>query len=560
MSARNSEVEPNRRGRNINALRTMLQLAVVALAYWLAAGASLRLALVHGQVTPIWPPTGIALVAILIFGRRVWPSIFLAALAVNLPIGPSPLGALAIAAGNTLAPLTAAALLKRAGFRIELDRPRDAAAIIVLGALLAMAISATVGTSVLVLSGAVPTGSFWSTWAVWWTGDAMGVLLVAPFLLSMLPNARSQAQTLRTTAALIGLLIVVGVLTFVLFQNHLRLEYLVFPLIIFAAWRFRLRGAAPAALIASGIAIWAAVQGTGPFGTETLIEKMVTLQVFNVCVALTSLVLTSFVEAHERAEEMTRLYVSANAASQTKSAFLNMAAHELMTPLTVLDGYLSLLSGGSVGQPPESWKAPLGILQSKARELERIVDELLTASRLEVIPPRPERELLDLRKVVEDAVERVRPRADLLSAEVNVELPRQAVPVEADSDKLGRVLDELINNAFTYTIRAPRLLIELSTRSRRAIVRVEDNGVGISNDEREQVFGRLYRAADPQVVVPGIGLGLYISRQLVESYGGSLVVERSTPGAGSAFTLTLPLSRTIWAKQLQDAERQLIQT
>ncbi len=560
MSARNSEVEPNRRARNMNELRTLLQLAVVALAYWLAAGASLRLALVHGQVTPIWPPTGIALVAILIFGRRVWPSIFLAALAVNFPIGPSPLGALTIAAGNTLAPLTAAALLKRAGFRIELDRPRDAAAIIVLGALLAMAISATVGTSVLVLSGAVPTDSFWSTWAVWWTGDAMGVLLVAPFLLSLLPNARSQAQTLRTAAALIGLLIAVGALTFVLFQNRLRLEYLVFPLIILVAWRFRLRGAAPAALIASGIAIWAAVQGTGPFGTETLIEKMITLQVFNVCVALTSLVLTSFVEAHERAEEMTRLYVAANAASQTKSAFLNMAAHELMTPLTVLEGYLSLLAGGTVGQPPESWKAPLGILLSKTRELERIIDELLTASRLEVIPPRLEREVLDLRRVVEDALERVRPRADLLSAEVTVKLPPRPVPVEADADKLGRVLDDLINNALTYTIRPPRLRVGLSTRSRRAIVRVEDNGVGIPQDDRERVFSRLYRVDDPQVVVPGIGLGLYISRQMAERYGGSLVVERSTPGVGSVFALTLPLSRTVSAKQLQDAERELIRT
>ena len=544
----------------MNELRTLLQLAVVALAYWLAAGASLRLALVHGQVTPIWPPTGIALVAILIFGRRVWPSIFLAALAVNFPIGPSPLGALTIAAGNTLAPLTAAALLKRAGFRIELDRPRDAAAIIVLGALLAMAISATVGTSVLVLSGAVPTDSYWSTWAVWWTGDAMGVLLVAPFLLSLLPNPRSRAQTLRQAAALIGLLIAVGALTFVLFQNRLRLEYLVFPLIILAAWRFRLRGAAPAALIASGIAIWAAVQGTGPFGTETLIEKMITLQVFNVCVALTSLVLTSFVEAHERAEEMTRLYVAANAASQTKSAFLNMAAHELMTPLTVLEGYLSLLAGGTVGQPPESWKAPLGILLSKTRELERIIDELLTASRLEVIPPRLEREVLDLRRVVEDALERVRPRADLLSAEVTVKLPPRPVPVEADADKLGRVLDDLINNALTYTIRPPRLRVGLSTRSRRAIVRVEDNGVGIPQDDRERVFSRLYRVDDPQVVVPGIGLGLYISRQMAERYGGSLVVERSTPGVGSVFALTLPLSRTVSAKQLQDAERELIRT
>src|SRR4051812_22183201 len=164
-----------------------LRLASVALAYYVAAELGLRLALVHGQVTPIWPPTGIALVAILFFGNRVWPAIAVAALAVNLPIGPSLVGAVSIAAGNTLAPVAAAALLRRAKFRLELDRLRDAAAIIVLGALVGMAISATVGSLVLLWSGRVDLISFPQTWAVWWTGDAMGVLLVAPFLLGFLP-------------------------------------------------------------------------------------------------------------------------------------------------------------------------------------------------------------------------------------------------------------------------------------------------------------------------------------------------------------------------------------
>src|ERR1700674_4205240 len=320
MSDRVSKVGVSAAGKRVSVVIVVLQAAVVALSYWVAATVSLRLALVHGQVTPIWPPTGIALVAILVFGRRVWPAVFLAALAVNLPIGPSPLGAAFIAAGNTLAPLSAAALLKRAGFRLALDRLRDAAAIILLGGLVAMTISATFGTSVLVLWGGVPLDSFWSTWAVWWTGDAMGVLLVAPFILSLLPNATAPAPTLRTTAELVALLLVIGVVTFLLFQNSVRLEYLVFPLIMLAALRFHLRGAAPAALIASGVAIWAAVQGTGPFVDETLFQKMVTLQVFNVFLALTSFVLAAFIQARTHAEEMTRLYVSTAAASQAKSS------------------------------------------------------------------------------------------------------------------------------------------------------------------------------------------------------------------------------------------------
>lgn len=189
------------------------------------------------------------------------------------------------------------------------------------------------------------------------------------------------------------------------------------------------------------------------------------------------------------------------------------------------------------------WQAPRGG-----------VADLLNASRLEVIPPRLETETLDLRPVVEDAVERVRSRAELLRAEVTVKLPPHPVPVDADEAQLGRILDDLINNALTYTIRTPHVQIALSTDSRRAIVRVEDTGVGIPEREREQVFDRLYRVADPQVVVPGIGLGLYISRQLAERSGGSLVVESSRPDEGTVFALALPLSRTTSANQWLEAE------
>ena len=518
-------------------------LALVAITYWIAGVLSLKLALVHGQVTPIWPPTGIALVAILVFGRRVWPAVFVGALAVNLPIGPSPLGAALIATGNTLAPLVAAELLRFVGFRLELDRLRDAAAIIGLGALLGMTISATVGTSVLVLFGAVPSSAFWPTWAVWWAGDAMGVLLVAPFLLSLLSRAPGAALTLPSGAVLAALLLGTGLVTFGLFQSQLRLEYLAFPLIMIAAWRYRLRGAAPAALVASGIAIWAAVHGTGPFATETLGQRMITLQVFNVCVALTSFVLATFVVTREHQEEMTRLYASARAASQAKSAFLNIAAHELRTPITVVAGYLSMLADGSLGRVPESWAAPLQVVVAKTGELNRIVEALLQASLVETDTAPLKGNLIDLREIVEDAVARARPRADLLHADISVSLAHDAVTVTGDKGQLGRVLDNLINNSLSYSAPPARLFIDLSTESQRAVVRVEDSGIGIKEEEREHVFDRFYRGANPAVVkIPGVGLGLYISRQLAERHGGSLVVESSTPELGTVFALDLPLA------------------
>src|SRR5438445_8568294 len=159
---------------------------LVGVAYYATAWLSLRVALVGHQVTPIWPPTGIALVGLLLFGRRVWPGITLAAFLVNAPIGPTLPAAAVIAIGNTLAPLAAVTLLEAVGFERELDRLRDAIGLVFLGAILSMAVSATIGTATLVLSGALPAPDFWPTWSVWWAGDAMGILIVAPFLLSLL--------------------------------------------------------------------------------------------------------------------------------------------------------------------------------------------------------------------------------------------------------------------------------------------------------------------------------------------------------------------------------------
>src|SRR5206468_8844372 len=210
---------------------------------------------------------------------------------------------------------------------------------------------------VLVVAGAVPAASFAPTWAVWWTGDAMGVLLVAPFLLSFRPTTGRAALSWEQHVELAAWLAAIAVGTFVVFQNTFRLEYLVLPLIMVAALRFRLPGAAPAALIASGVAVWAAVNDTGPFAQETLLQKMVTLQVFNIFVALASFVLVAYVETRQRAEQ-------ARTSSEAKSEFLRVRSEELRGPLSVLGGYLSLLSSGDLGKPPVRWRAPLQVLSA----------------------------------------------------------------------------------------------------------------------------------------------------------------------------------------------------
>jgi PAS domain S-box-containing protein len=279
------------------------QAAILAAAYYVAAQLSLRLSLVESNVTPFWPPTGIAVVAFVLFGRRLWPGVAIAAFLVNLPITPSPLAAAATAAGNTLTPLIAAVLLERLGFRPQIDRLRDALAIVFPAALLSTLVSATIGAATLVASGAIDDGDLVGAWSVWWAGDAMGILVVAPFLLT-LPSVRREGLggPSRWIEALV-LLVALAAVSFAALTSGYAVMFIVLPLLGWAAWRFQQAGAAPAALLVATLATWAAVTERGPFEQVSLLERMLTLQAFNASVAFASFVFAALVIERMRARE-----------------------------------------------------------------------------------------------------------------------------------------------------------------------------------------------------------------------------------------------------------------
>ncbi|WP_069463944.1 MASE1 domain-containing protein [Actinacidiphila rubida] len=293
----------------------LLQVVLLAAAYYGTARLGLLEQLVRGQVTPLWPPTGLALTALLVLGLRVWPGIALGAFAVNITLGPSFGTVLAITAGNTLAPVAAYLLLRRAGFHTAMDRLRDALALIFLGALVAMVISATTGTTALLVSGALDQNGFWTAWSVWWTGDAMGVLVVTPFLLvayaalrrRWLPGpvrapwgAARWGEAAALTAATLG----IGYLA--TNGTTASLLFLVSPVLIWAAFRFQLPGAAPCALAVSTLAILATTRRTGPFADHGLVSNMVTLQAFNGVTALTALLLSAVITEREATHDEIR--------------------------------------------------------------------------------------------------------------------------------------------------------------------------------------------------------------------------------------------------------------
>lgn len=273
----------------------------VATAYWLAGLGGLQLALVHDQVTPLWPSTGVALAALLLLGPRVWPGIALGAFAVNLAIGPTFVAVLVIAAGNTAAPVVAYLLLRRVGFQPSLRTLTDALALVFIGGLGATLISATVGSLTLLVAGVVTPATLVSTWSVWWTGDAMGVLLVAPLLLVMATARPSWTRSPLRWVEAVGLLCAAAVATTLAVRSDTALLFPAYPFVVWAAVRFQLSVAMPCAIAGSLVATVAAGSDAGPFAGVELAVTMVSLQSLNFSLALIALLLSAIISERDQA-------------------------------------------------------------------------------------------------------------------------------------------------------------------------------------------------------------------------------------------------------------------
>ncbi|MFF4243330.1 MASE1 domain-containing protein [Streptomyces sp. NPDC001822] len=267
----------------------------------------LRQIQVHDSVvTPLWPPSGIAVAALLYLGVRIWPGIVLGALVTVLSTSDGPtFWGVVVAAGSALAPLCSFLALRAVGFRPELDRLRDGVALVFLGALGGMVISATVGTGVQWLSGALPLDHFWQVWSAWWAGDAMGVLTVTPLLLVLRRVRRPRLDDRWAEAAALAAVAVVS--TVIATMSALSMLYLVFPVLIWAALRFQLPGSAPCALLVSVLAIVAGTERVGPFMNHSVLEIMFNLCILNGCVALTALLLAAIVTEHNNIRHETEV-------------------------------------------------------------------------------------------------------------------------------------------------------------------------------------------------------------------------------------------------------------
>ncbi|HLO49318.1 MAG TPA: MASE1 domain-containing protein [Kamptonema sp.] len=296
--------------------RYLLTVAAIATLYFVTAKFAISSLMLSSEVSPMWPAAGVAEAALLIFGPSFWPGVAIGGFLFSISEQPEYLiMALISACGRTLQPLFGVALLHRIGFSAKLDRLRDVLGLVILGAFSSALVNSTIGTFNECLFGLSKWSDFTGTWGTWWLGDSMGILLITPVILTWQKLPSLPKKPRHALEAVVLFLLIIAI-CWLVFCSRTRaayarypLEYLPFPLIVWAAFRFGQRSTTLANLILSSYAIWGVARGSGPFlkHASNIPQAILSLQAFITVIAVTALVLAATVAERQQAEASLRM-------------------------------------------------------------------------------------------------------------------------------------------------------------------------------------------------------------------------------------------------------------
>src|SRR5438445_10824 len=287
-------------------------IGLLTLVYFIAGKFGLMLASLHASASPVWPPAGIALAALLVLGYRVWPAIFVGAFLVNVTTAGNVATSLAVASGNTLEAVCGAWLVNRfAGGTTVFDRPQGVFKF-ALAAVVSTIISPAFGVTSLALAGFADWTNYGAIWLTWWLGDTTGDLLIAPLII--LWSIASKRRWNRREAVEAGiLLLLLFVLSEAVFGGWLTISarnypiaFISGPIVIWMAFRFTQRETATGIFILSAVAIWGTMHGFGPFVGETENQSLLALQSWTAVLTITAMALSAGMAERGRAEEALR--------------------------------------------------------------------------------------------------------------------------------------------------------------------------------------------------------------------------------------------------------------
>jgi signal transduction histidine kinase/CheY-like chemotaxis protein len=540
------------------------RLLFLVVLYVLTGRLGLSLSQGEPETTLIWPPTGLSLAALLLYGRRMWPGVFVGALVVNAWNGSGPLVAVGISVGNTLEAVVGALLLQRvAGFRATLERVRDVLAFLLFGALTCTLVSATIGVSVLALAGELEAG-FGNAWRTWWLGDIGGAVVVAPPLLVSRYGSPAWRELLRRGESwlVLALIVTTSLMAFggALTGSWAQLAtFLPFPFLVWSGGRLGPRGAVLGAFGVSLVAVVGTSLGHGPFaGDPRLHTDFMLLWSYILTLGAVGMILAAAIAEREMSdrrrssEEDSRLELERRIHQAQRLESLGLLAggiaHDFNNILTAIRGNAELL-GVQVGDDPA--------LRERLDQIEKASDRAADLCRRLLAYAgrrRPDNKVLSLAHLVEETCELVKPSIPL-RIDLDLTVSGDTPALEGDATLLRQVIMNLVLNAAEAigeqngSIDVETGALELDERTlarlvagsdalpgRFAYVEVRDTGKGMDARTRERIFDPFYSTKNE-----GRGLGLASVLGIVQTHGGAIEV-RSAPGRGASFRVLLPAS------------------
>lgn len=527
-------------------------LVAIGAIYFALAKGGLALASIHPSATPIWPPTGVALAAVLLRGYRIWPAIFTAAMVANATTAGSVATSMGIATGNSLEAVVGAYIINRwSGGCNTFSTPNSVAKFALICVVIATPISASIGLTSLAIVGYIEPKNFADAWITWWLGDATGALVITPVIVLWAAGhhyAFSRNEFLETvgvlaTAAAVGLIAFSPLIE----QTPGRdpLGFLAILPMLWAALRRGPRDTATVALVLAGTTIWGTLMGGGPFTSGDLNSSFLLVLMFLISITVPSLLLSADVEVRKKAEESLRraqIELERKVAERTqelelanaaKSRFLAMASHDLRQPLHALGLFVAQLR---TPLNSEERTKTIERVDAARKEMDEMFNSLLDISRLDagmLTPKITEFPIAHLLQKLETTFNQATREKSL-----QLRVRRSNAWVRSDAMLLERILLNLVSNAVRYTLRGG-IIVGCRRRGEKLRIEVWDTGPGIPEDQKQNIFGEFLQVP-AQERNRGLGLGLAIVDRLRLLLDHQIDLA-SRVGRGSRFAIELPM-------------------
>ncbi|MBP9756987.1 MAG: response regulator [Candidatus Pacebacteria bacterium] len=496
----------------------------------------------------IWAPAGIAIAAVLLKGNRMWVPIALAHVGSILTLSIDvPLTNLAFSTvGHTVQPLIGAWILLSTGSDGSVQRTRDVVTIVGFSFVIA-AIAPIISTVGQVYFDTL-RDSAWLNFSRTWAGGVFGIVIFTPFITAW-SSARSwpikRNQRAEAVAAF-GLLILSIYALFWISIPSLVFAFIFLLCIthIWIAFRFDARMNTSALMILSVLGILGSIVASP--GDTPLARQIFADELF--IILLAPIFLQFFVLAEERRQaelhlntkvsELEEITKQLAANDSAKNEFIAILAHELRNPLATVVSTLEVLKMEvTVGQST----AMIARAEQQTFGMRRLLDDLLDVARIterkfDVVPERA-----DLKEIIDHSVN----ATELLRAHkmqtIRVWLPSEPVPLFVDSLRMEQVIGNLLNNSSKYSPEGTEVEVLATVDGHNLVIAIKDSGVGIPPERLEEIFSPFQQLSLASSRAAGIGIGLFLSRQIVEMHGGTITAHSLGEGRGSTFTILLPI-------------------